>query len=411
VVSNLESSVPGQLDFVRDHYIVEAGGFRFGVFGLLTVGTPAAQFPENVAGIEFLPEKNYLLNMPERLREEGADFVILLAHLGMYDENRTSRTDLLELISSLPGNGAANIDVIFDGHSHITRFEKMPKNNDRAVPTWFVQSAKYGEQLGELKLQLCTESRAIVKAEAEFHDLDVTKNPADEDFLRTNRHDWVEALKISRKRVATTAPGFILPHDRFHAFHKGLASFAVARSFYDYGREQGVEVDFACAINRGVRYHLASSAGKISRAAVHRVCPFENKLVFARIKGIDLLKIIKTDGRRLTFYGLQFVMTEAEHQKKDAALDALEINLINADGTKEPVSADRVYTVAMQDYLAQASNFDFFKTLYDLQTTGISDQDVLAWFLSELSKQRQAENSRITVAEFEELSNRFLQIK
>lgn len=411
VVSNLKSDQEGFLDFTNDYYFVESGGFRFGVFGLLTVGTPAAQFAENVAGISFLPEKDYLLTMPNKLRAMGADFVVLMAHLGLYDDRRPSRPDLLAVISSLPQENASNIDLVFDGHSHIKRFEKMPKENPDSPATWFLQSGCYGEFLGELKLKICNESNSIVHAEGVFHDLDVTTNPEDAEFLKANRRDMVEAIKISGKRIATTDLGFILPHDRFHPFHQGLTTFAVVQSFYEYAHQDGVEVDFACAASRGVRFHLASHAGKISRADVHRVCPFENKLVYAKIKGSDFLNMLKNNGRRLSYYGLEFVLSKEEHEKKNMGLEPLEIYVRHSDGRREPFQANRIYTVAMQDYLAQAMDFEFTDTLYDLHFTGITDQNILAWFLGELSKQRRAEGRRISVADFSPLIDRHLRLK
>ena len=126
---------------IRRHLVIERGGVRFGIFGLLgkeavvyTQGG-AASFPD---AIETAKE------MVNVLREkEKVDVVICLSHGGVArgkDGNYTDGDDL-RLAEAVPG-----IDVVIGGHSH-TRLRDAIIVNGR---TPVVQAGKYGENLGEL---------------------------------------------------------------------------------------------------------------------------------------------------------------------------------------------------------------------------------------------------------------------
>jgi len=127
---------------IRRHVVIERGGMRFGIFGVLgkeaqfyTGGAGAATFTE---AIETAKE------MVNVLREtEKVDVVICLSHGGVQKgkDGRFSEGDDVAIARAVPG-----IDVVVGGHSHTELREAIIVNGRTPV----VQTGKEGQNLGEL---------------------------------------------------------------------------------------------------------------------------------------------------------------------------------------------------------------------------------------------------------------------
>jgi 5'-nucleotidase len=130
---------------IRRHLVIERGGIRFGIFGLLgkeaiiyTSGG-AASFPDPIETAK---------EMVKILRErEKVDVVICLSHGGMEkgEDGRFTTGDDVRLAQAVPG-----IDVVIGGHSHTELQEPVIVNERTPV----VQTGKYGQNLGELVVTL-----------------------------------------------------------------------------------------------------------------------------------------------------------------------------------------------------------------------------------------------------------------
>jgi 5'-nucleotidase / UDP-sugar diphosphatase len=130
---------------IRRHLVIERGGIRFGVFGLL--GNEAAIYTSSGAAT-FSDPIETAKEMVTMLREsEKADVIICLSHGGLRKgpDGRFSEGDDVELARAVSG-----IDVVISGHSH-TALQDAIIVNDR---TPVVQTGKYGENLGELVMTL-----------------------------------------------------------------------------------------------------------------------------------------------------------------------------------------------------------------------------------------------------------------
>jgi 5'-nucleotidase/UDP-sugar diphosphatase len=130
---------------IRRYLVIERGGIRFGIFGLLgkeaaiyTSGG-AASFPD---AIETAKEMVTILR-----KKEKVDVVICLSHGGLEKgkDGRFTEGPDVDLARAVP-----EIDVVISGHSH-TAVQEAIIVNDR---TPVVQTGKYGENLGELVITL-----------------------------------------------------------------------------------------------------------------------------------------------------------------------------------------------------------------------------------------------------------------
>jgi 5'-nucleotidase / UDP-sugar diphosphatase len=131
---------------VRRYLVIERGGIRFGIFGLL--GKEAQFYTGGAGAVKFSDPIEAAGEMVKVLRDtEKVDVIIALSHGGMEKGNDGLFTDGedVRLARAVPG-----IDVVIGAHSH-TELQEAVIVNDR---TPVVQTGKYGQNLGELVITL-----------------------------------------------------------------------------------------------------------------------------------------------------------------------------------------------------------------------------------------------------------------
>jgi 5'-nucleotidase / UDP-sugar diphosphatase len=131
---------------IRRHIVIERGGIRFGIFGLL--GKEAQFYTGGAGAIKFADPIETAREMVKLLREtERVDVIIALSHGGMEKgrDGRFTDGEDVRLPMAVPG-----IDVVIGAHSHTELREAVIANGRTPV----VQTGKYGENLGELVITL-----------------------------------------------------------------------------------------------------------------------------------------------------------------------------------------------------------------------------------------------------------------
>jgi 5'-nucleotidase/UDP-sugar diphosphatase len=130
---------------IRRHLVIERGGLRFGIFGLL--GKEAAIYTSSGAA-SFSDPIDTAREMVTILRETAkVDVVICLSHGGLQagKDGRITEGEDVDLAKAVPG-----IDIVISGHSHTEVHDAIIVNGRTPV----VQTGKYGENLGELVMTL-----------------------------------------------------------------------------------------------------------------------------------------------------------------------------------------------------------------------------------------------------------------
>ncbi|MFO1313201.1 MAG: bifunctional UDP-sugar hydrolase/5'-nucleotidase [Burkholderiales bacterium] len=126
---------------VRRYVVIERGGIRFGVFGVL--GKEAQTYTFGGA-VKFASYTESAKEVVKTLREtEKVDVVIALSHGGVAKgkDGRYSTGDDVSLAEAVPG-----IDVVIGGHSHTELKDAIIVNGRTPV----VQTGKEGKNVGEL---------------------------------------------------------------------------------------------------------------------------------------------------------------------------------------------------------------------------------------------------------------------
>jgi 5'-nucleotidase / UDP-sugar diphosphatase len=131
---------------VRRYVVIERGGIRFGIFGLL--GKEAQLYTDGAGAVKFSDSIAAAREMVKVLREmERVDVIIALSHGGMEKgkDGRFTDGEDVRLPMAVPG-----IDVVIGAHSHTELHEAIIVNGRTPV----VQTGKYGQNLGELVIKL-----------------------------------------------------------------------------------------------------------------------------------------------------------------------------------------------------------------------------------------------------------------
>jgi 5'-nucleotidase len=131
---------------LRRSIVIERGGIRFGLFGVL--GKEAQFYAGGAGAAKFADPIETAREMARLLREtEKVDVIIALSHGGLVKgkDGRFTDGEDVQLPVAVP-----DIDVVIGSHSHTELHEPIIVNGRTPV----VQSGKYGEKLGELVITL-----------------------------------------------------------------------------------------------------------------------------------------------------------------------------------------------------------------------------------------------------------------
>jgi len=138
---------------ILPYKVVEKGGIRFGLFGLL--GDNAVAVSPMIAPLTFANPVETAKAMVQKLREEEkVDVVILLSHMGITQQVDGSwRGEEVELVEQVPG-----IDIVVGGHSHVALPQPILVNGHTPI----MQAGSEIQYLGELHMRLDANGKSQV---------------------------------------------------------------------------------------------------------------------------------------------------------------------------------------------------------------------------------------------------------
>ena len=129
---------------IRKHLLIERGGIRFGLFGLM--GTDSITFTINPGALTFPDPIETARNTAQQLRAEGAEVIICMSHGGVLEPKNGPiiEGDDVNLARAVP-----EIDIIVGGHTHTFMRTPVLVNG-----TPIVQAGCYGQAVGELVIEI-----------------------------------------------------------------------------------------------------------------------------------------------------------------------------------------------------------------------------------------------------------------
>ena len=344
-------------------------GLTVAVFGLTTETTAVVGNPEHVRGLVFRPAIDEARELVPRLRDQ-ADVVIALTHLGFAESEvpGVPQTGSRALARAVPG-----IDLIVDGHSHTQLDDPVLESG-----TVIVQAGEYGKYLGRVDL-LWTGKRVVltggtllpvnltskVNGKAAPPARPVAEDPAMLALLTPFQEAGGEALQAV---IGHGNGNFTGDRAVTRSSQSALGTLACRALMEKTG------ADAAVMNSGGLRAGLPS--GPITYKDVLTVKPFGNTICTVDMTGEELAEYLRQaagfapgSGAFAQFGGVRFVLRDGV------------VSDVFVGGT--PLEAGRMYTVAMESYLAGGGDgYPAVKGRQGFVDTGFVDADVLREYIT-----------------------------
>lgn len=405
--------VPSKQLIYEPYAIKEYGNVKVAYLGLITPSTKTSTSPmkfmdENgnwkygFMGDELDEQTNLMV---EKARSEGANYVVLLSHLG--DTKISTYENSIELIKKTRG-----IDVVLDGHSHSIINDTLIANADGKMVHLTSTGTKF-QNMGVMTID--TLGNISTKLyDTELYD---KENPDVKQYVEKIKDDATAAGNVV---IGTTDFKLsVYDDDGMRIVRKqecGLANFIV-----DSYREM-FGTDIAVLNSGGVRADI--EAGEITYNSIFNVTPFGNQLCSGTITGQQLLdafelcysllpgenpNFAQISGMRLTIdtsVNAELIMDNglfvAVAEGSPRRISNLEI-LNRTTGNYEPVDPSHTYTIAGSSYqlrdLGNNGAYRFTKCDPDI---GVTDAEVTVQYFRDKLKgvmpaQYAAPEGRITI--------------
>ena len=348
VCANLFDARTGERCF--DPYVIcEFGPKKVAFVGALTPETADAEryafLDENDEPLyDLKPAEVYSLVQAaaDEARAKGADYVIVLSHLGELPSDTGVNSP--GLIAATKG-----IDAVLDGHSHsIVPCELVDNLEGKSV--LLSQTGTAYQNVGKLVIakdgslsvsliplgDITQESVSVHDCVAEVeHDLELVTDQVlgeSEVTLRINAPDSGERLV---RKAETNAGDFLCDAMRYV-----------------------MEADVALSNGGGIRKDMP--AGTVTYGDVVNTFPFDNFVYKIEATGADILEVLrrntqkapdKEDGNFPQCSGIRYTVHTSDHRITD-------VIVLGKDGRYVPIDPAKTYTLATINYCVNGGGFD-----------------------------------------------------
>ncbi len=356
VCANLDFTDPVLNDTVKDYTILDAGGAKVGIFGIVT-----PQLEKIVA----LDDDVILYNNTaeignsavKSLKEDGADIIIALTH--------QDRDEDIILAESVPG-----IDLIIGGHDHLVWNETVTAGD--GTETLIVHSGKYGEEMDTVDISI---ENSVVTGTA-IQRYEITESMPDDEqitsFVTPYYAKYTESL--SEGIGYSTVP--------LDVQKKTLRTGETNAGDYvaDSVRGNVPGVDIALINSGSIRGDRIIPSGEISYLTLNELFPYETVMVTVQMSGSEIKETLERSasalvvtgdgcpgderapsGGFLQVSGIRFDITtkgdsfciDYDTDTVKSAGERIENLLVVTDsGDVVPIEMENTYTVAITDYIS-----------------------------------------------------------
>lgn len=332
VAANVLDKTTGRVaSFVNPYIFIEKNELQIAVIGLATPETLYKTNPKHIANYLFADPVKTVNNLVPVLKQQGADIIIVLSHLGSaYDSNTGQISgEAAELAKSSCG-----VDAIISGHTHL-------KVAGMANQIPIVQAAYNGRAIGKITLSYSKTDKKVIAADVIVMDVPIEGVP-DDGTVKTII-DKVQAEVAPVKSVVLGHATNELHHDR--------ATVSVLGQWVTDIMRHTAKTDIAFHNGGGLRSSIP--AGVITMGNLYEILPFDNTLVTVELTGAQILKVLehgiynKQTGM-LQFSGLNIIYDPSLPEGKRI------IKVIVADGSR--LKHAKSYKVVINDFMAQGGD-------------------------------------------------------
>lgn len=328
----LAANVSG-LEPLQPYTIINRGGLRIGIIGLVTDETPETSHPRNTSGLIFTSPFGRAAELVRELRTK-TDLIVLLTHLG-HTEERALAEKLNGPLSAAPHNSMLTGNLlIIGGHSH-TRVEHPAQIGTNYV----AQAWEHGKTLGVIDVTV--DDGRIVSCVGRLEEITPAPGSGDPKVAQLVKQ-YEERTDATLNRVVATV-AVDLQKDGIRRQETNLGNLIA-----DIVREtSGAQV----AIINGGSIRTGIARGPVTMRTIYNVLPFNSYVVAVRMSGRQLRETLehgvsgieKGEGRFPQVSGLQFLLDPSRPAGR-------RVGPIVVAGAA--VEENREYVVATLDFMA-----------------------------------------------------------
>ena len=357
----------------RPYITWSAAGTKVAFLGATTVTTPEKQLTDRIAGITFQDPYKVLPPLVDRLKRlHGVKIVILLSHLGYYEDERFAQQYQC-------------FDVIIGGHSHTAISEPV-----KVGKTWLCQTGASSRFLGLIRVDVA-EDGTLQNCHSELREVDRTKYLPNDKFAKLIS-SYTKKIDERLSLVVGSAP---------LAIQKGVdGGFSPMAQVVADSFRLAAKADIGLMNTGGTRRGILQ--GPVQLKEIQTAVPFRNYVVKLKMTGKQIKGLIEAavngphvkipDDKHslLAQYGINdfdglvpqrgaigFLVGGGIQFVFDPRLPKGQRLLSFSLGGK-PIDPDHVYTVATNDFLADGGDgFEGFKDALEREDTGILDAEAL----------------------------------
>jgi 2',3'-cyclic-nucleotide 2'-phosphodiesterase (5'-nucleotidase family) len=387
--------------------IIEKGGKKIAFIGVLTPLTFSKTYLSTLrdsngdAIYDFLTDNNTqeLYDRVQEIvnkvrREEEADYVILLTHIGMELEQYTSDGLLLKI---------KNVDAVLDGHTHlIYNITSKDKNNKD------IHISQTGTKLQSI-------GKLIIKTNGEISSeiIQVIPEPSDKTnaikLTRGGKEIWVNKdmnnfindifsqyeaeLNIlygsSEYDLAIRPEGTTDSHFIYCRYQECTVGNLLADAFKSAGNSDGAIVN-----GGGVRSSI--NKGKLTRSQIMAVAPFFNNLIVKMLPGQCILDALEfgvskhptSSGGFPQVSGISYDIDTSLNSKVETDSQGLFLKITgkrkvtNVKINGEEIDPNKNYSISMSDFIGNGGDGYTMMAKYEVFKEGLlTDTDAIAYYI------------------------------
>ncbi len=365
-------------------------GVKIGFFGMLTPETQTKVNPVYVKDVKFLTKGDLAAcaqSQVDSLKGQGADLVICLSHLGLYDESAIDGHRSLDVYNKTKG-----IDFMLDGHSH-TVMTSAAKGEP-------IQST--GTKFNNIGVVIIDD--ASKKIESHYLiSLDDLQKEVISDAVSTaviKRVDREFGTAFAKSEVNLN--GERDPGNRTEETNLGdLIADALLWSVQSKGSAVTVDAAHTVAITNGGGIRASIAAGDITKSDINTVLPFGNTVAVVYVTGAELLEALEAStfstpgaiGGYPQTSGIKFTIDTTKPfaqgsaypgstYYKPASIRRVSIESING----QPFSPTDTYAVVTNNFCAVGGDtyYAFANASAQFDTGIVMDEAVMEYITNEL---------------------------
>jgi 5'-nucleotidase len=372
--------------FTKPYVIKMVKGIHVGIIGLTTDDTSETTMPVNVKNLRFLPGAAALEQFIPRMKKDGADLILVIAHVGGFCDNGTCnpQDELFKMIDSLKPATRAQIPLILAGHTH--NYINKVYNGVQLLVT-----GCYGRSFGLSALTIHRADKSVTVNSTKSYDFCQQVFP-DTGSCASGNGKPVAATFMGEAVLPDSAAADMIASDVAEADAQNKTVVGKLLSPLPGGQPESKMGDFmadsmrfcyvdsscskhadvAIQNNGGIRSTITST-GPVTFGDVFQVEPFDNFVATAQLTGLQLKGVIaglyahqkappQISGMTITYNANSTATrTYTNDAGKTQSLPDPFTSIVMSDGST--LDETKAYTVILADFLATGgSGTEFIMT-------------------------------------------------